>query len=116
MTSRTILALLFALILNMQASANPKTEQAAGASHTYAKPLVFDAILRDGAAGDEATTAELQAALKTGSAIVLDARAYEEYAVSHIPGAKAVPGKPGLTPALYTADVNAVLSATPDKN
>ena len=114
MKSPTILALLFTL--SMQASANPKAELAADTSHANAKPLVFDAILRDGAAGDEATTAELQSALKTGSAIVLDARAYEEYAVSHIPGAKAVPGKPGLTPALYTADVNAVLSATPDKN
>jgi rhodanese-related sulfurtransferase len=80
------------------------------------KPLVFDGVSGDGAAGAEASTAELQAALKTASAIVLDARAFEEYAVSHIPGAKAVPGKPGLPPSLYTADINAVLSATPDKN
>lgn len=88
---------------------------AAGAT-SIDKPLVFDGVLRDGAAGAEATTAELQAALKTGNAIVLDARAFEEYAVSHIPGANAVPGKPGLPPSLYTADINAVLSTTPDKN
>ncbi len=45
------------------------------------RPLVFDGVLRDGAAGAEASTAELQAALKTASAIVLDARAFEEYAL-----------------------------------
>src|SRR5258707_14806911 len=80
------------------------------------KPRVFDGVLHDGAAAAEASTAELQTALQSGSAIVLDARAFDEYAVSHIPGAKAVPGKPGLPSSLYTADINAVLSSTADKS
>ena len=47
--------------------------------------------------------------------LVLDARPYEEYAVSHIPGARTVPGKPGTTPALYVADVTDVAKTIPDK-
>ena len=86
------------------------------AATTLEKPLVFEGILRDGAPGAEASTVDLRAAIKSDKAIVLDARAYEEYAVSHIPGARAVPGRPGLPPSLYTADVNAVLSVTPDKD
>src|SRR6516164_8221678 len=38
----------------------------------------------------EISTAELRKALEDSSAIVLDARPYEEYAVSHIPGAQTV--------------------------
>jgi rhodanese-related sulfurtransferase len=48
--------------------------------------------------------------------VILDARPYEEYAVSHIPGAKAIPGKPGTTPALYVADVTYVLKTILEKN
>ena len=104
MKTRLLAAALLLFVSNLAVAINPD------------KPLVFDGVLRDGAAGAEASTAELRNALKTGNAIVLDARAFEEYAVSHIPGAKAVPGKPGLPPSLYTADINAVLSTTPDKN
>lgn len=46
---------------------------------------------------------------------MLDSRPYEEYSVSHIPGAVSVPGKPGTTPALYVADVNAIISTVPNK-
>ena len=80
------------------------------------RPVVFDAILRDQASWPEVNTTELRAALENGSAVVLDARPYDEYAVSHIPGAGAVPGKPGTTPALYVADVNAILNTIADKN
>jgi rhodanese-related sulfurtransferase len=86
-----------------------------GAARTD-RPYVFDAILRDQASVPEIGTAELQAALENASAVILDARPYDEYAVSHIPGARTVPGKPGTTPALYVADVNAVLSTIADKN
>jgi rhodanese-related sulfurtransferase len=79
------------------------------------KPVVFDAILKDRASCPEVNTAELQTALEKASAVVLDARPYDEYAVSHIPGARTVPGKPGTTPALYVADVNAILSTIADK-
>src|SRR5262249_8872436 len=64
---------------------------------------VFDGVLGTGNS-PEITTADLRAALSGGRAIVLDARPYDEYAVSHIPGARAGPGKPGTTPALYLAD------------
>lgn len=67
------------------------------------RPIVFDAIIGDQASCPEVSTAELQAALNTASAVVLDARPFEEYAVSHIPGARTIPGKPGTTPALYVA-------------
>jgi rhodanese-related sulfurtransferase len=80
------------------------------------RPVVFDAILRDQASWPEINTTELRAALENASAVVLDARPYDEYAVSHIPGARTVPGKPGTTPALYVADVNAILSTIADKN
>lgn len=95
-----------------------KTEVPAGGQETDQddRPFVFDAILRDQASWPEVNTTELRAALETNSAVVLDARPYDEYAVSHIPGARAVPGKPGTTPALYVADVNAILSTIADKN
>jgi rhodanese-related sulfurtransferase len=80
------------------------------------RPVVFDAILRDQAPWPEVNTTELRAALENGSAVVLDARPYDEYAVSHIPEARTVPGKPGTTPALYVADVNAILSTIVDKD
>jgi rhodanese-related sulfurtransferase len=80
------------------------------------RPVVFDAILKDQASWPEVNTTELRAALANGSAVVLDARPYDEYAVSHIPAARTVPGKPGTTPALYVADVNAILITIADKN
>jgi rhodanese-related sulfurtransferase len=53
--------------------------------------------------------------LTESSAIVLDARPYEEYAVSHISGARAVPAKPGTTPALYVGDAAEVAKTIPDQ-
>jgi len=78
-------------------------------------PSIFDGIVKNPAGSPEISTVELRAALKNSSAIVLDARPYEEYAVSHIPGARTVPGKPGTTPALYVADVTDVAKTIPDK-
>src|SRR6516165_10531166 len=71
-------------------------------------PSVFDGVLSSVAVSPEMSTAELRAALTESSVIVLDARPYEEYAVSHIPGARAVPVKPGTTPALYVFDTDAI--------
>src|SRR5262249_60998940 len=39
----------------------------------------------------------------------------EEYAVSHIPGARAVPPKAGTTPALYVGDAAEVAKNIPDQ-
>jgi rhodanese-related sulfurtransferase len=77
---------------------------------------IVDGILNDQATGIEVSTAELQDALRSHTAIVLDARPTEEFAVSHVPGARAVPGKAGTTPALYVADVNAILTTITDKH
>jgi len=79
-------------------------------------PIVFEAIIGDHASCPEVSTAELRAALNNHSTVVLDARPFDEYAVSHIPGARTVPGKPGTTLALYVADVTAILSSIPDKS
>ena len=77
---------------------------------------VFDGVLGNVAGSPEMSTAELRAVLTESSAIVLDARPYEEYAVSHIPGARAVPPKPGTTPALYVADATEIAKTIPDKS
>jgi rhodanese-related sulfurtransferase len=79
-------------------------------------PNVFDGVLGNGAGSPEMSTAELRAALTEGSAIVLDARPYEEYAASHIPTARAVPAKPGTTPALYVADATEIAETIPDRS
>src|SRR5262249_43766145 len=79
-------------------------------------PSIFDGVLSNVAGSPEMSTAELRAALTESSAIVLDARPYEEYAVSHIPVARAVPAKSGTTPALYVGDAAEVAKTIPDKS
>lgn len=78
-------------------------------------PNVFEGILGNRASSPEISTAALRAGLAASSVVVLDARPYEEYAVSHVPGARAVPGKQGTTPALYVADAAEVARRIPDK-
>jgi rhodanese-related sulfurtransferase len=93
--------------------------QPPGATTPSAAPRTRPSIL-DGTLGDqdpvpELSTAELQRILSERSALVLDARPFAEYAVSHIPGALSVPGKPGLPPAQYTADAGEVVRRYPDR-
>jgi rhodanese-related sulfurtransferase len=78
-------------------------------------PSVYDGVLGDAGGSPEISTTELRAALTVSSAIILDARPYDEYAVSHVPGARAVPAKPGTTPALYVADASEVAKNISDK-
>jgi rhodanese-related sulfurtransferase len=80
------------------------------------RPSVLQGIISNVGGTSEISTAELQAALRNSSAIILDARPYEEYAVSHIPSARAVPAKPGTTPALYVGDAAEVAKNIPDRN
>jgi len=89
---------------------NAAAEPSAGG----ARSSVLDATLGDGDPSPEISTSEFQAALRDPSVIVFDARPPEEYAVSHIPGARNVPGKPNLPPSAYTADITAVLKLVPD--
>jgi rhodanese-related sulfurtransferase len=53
----------------------------------------------------EVSTEELRQILADQSAIVFDARPAQEYAVSHIPGARNVSAKPGMPPSEYVPDV-----------
>jgi rhodanese-related sulfurtransferase len=78
-------------------------------------PNVLDGVL-GGGNSPEISTTELRWALRESSAIVLDARPYDEYAVSHIPGARPVRGKAGTTPALYVADVTEIIESLPDRD
>jgi len=75
---------------------------------------IFDGTLRDGDATFEISTSALQQALKDPRVVVLDARPFEEFAKSHIPGARTVPGLPGLSASKYTADANEVKRLVPD--
>ena len=108
------LALLVVLMLMSAVVASTKV-QSQLAPYGRDPPNVFDGILSNVAGSSEISTAQLRAALNDGSAIVLDARPYEEYAVSHIPGARAVPAKAGTTPALYVGDATEVAKAIPDQ-
>jgi rhodanese-related sulfurtransferase len=97
----------------MAATAVP-TEAQQPSSAIRQPPNVLDAVL-GGGNSPEISTAELQWALAENSAIVLDARPYEEYAVSHIPGARPVRARPDTTPALYVADATGVVESLPDR-
>jgi len=108
------LALLVVLMLMSAVAASTKA-QSQLAPYGRDPPNVFDGVLSNVAGSSEISTAELRAALNDGSAIVLDARPYEEYAVSHIPGARAVPPKAGTTPALYVGDAAEVAKTIPDQ-
>jgi rhodanese-related sulfurtransferase len=92
--------------------APPSGVTVAGPSGTA--PAILDGTLGDRDLVPELSTAELQRVLSDRSALVFDARPFAEYAVSHIPGAISVPGKPGLPPAQYTADVAEVARRYPD--
>ncbi len=53
----------------------------------------------------EVSTEELKRILAERSALVLDARPYMEFAMSHIPGAQNVAPKPGVPISMYVSDV-----------
>lgn len=53
----------------------------------------------------EVSTEELRQLLAEKRTVVLDARPYREYAVSHIPGALNVSAKPGVPMSQYVSDV-----------
>jgi rhodanese-related sulfurtransferase len=79
-------------------------------------PSIYHGVISNFGSGRELSTGELQQVLMDSTAIVLDARPYEEYAVSHIPGARSIRGKPDTTPALYVADASEVVESLPDRN
>jgi len=56
----------------------------------------------------EVSTEELRKILADRQSLVLDARPFMEYAVSHIPGALNVSAKPGVPMSLYVSDVKEI--------
>ena len=110
---RTGILLVVGMILAGAAAVSTQAQQAS--TERPKAPNIHDGVLSDVGLSREVSTAELRQALAQGGTIVLDARPYEEYAVSHIPGARSVRGKPGTTPALYVADVNEIAESVPDK-
>ena len=76
------------------------------AATLHAQGNIYQATLQEpNPATAEVSTDELKLILQTGSAVVFDARPFNEFAVSHIPGALNVAPKPGLPASLYTSDV-----------
>jgi rhodanese-related sulfurtransferase len=76
---------------------------------------VFEGVLNDGDPTPEISTAALRQALLEPNTVVLDARPYAEFAISHIPGARSVPAKAGASPSRYVADVAEVIRTVPDR-
>ncbi len=75
------------------------------ASGQTATPIERATLLEPDQKTPEISTEELRTILATKSATVFDARPFNEYAVSHIPGAVNVSAKPGVSISLYVSDV-----------
>lgn len=89
MSDRVVLMLLFAAL-----AASPLGAQ-----------TIYEATLGETGSAPEISTAEMIAVLADQSALVLDVRPHDEWAVSHIPGALNVAPKPGMPMSVYTSDV-----------
>ena len=77
-----------------------------GAARAQAASPIAQAVFADsGQKTAEVSTDDLRRILTEKSATVFDARPFEEYAVSHIPGARNVAAKPGVEMSLYVSDV-----------
>jgi rhodanese-related sulfurtransferase len=76
------------------------------AAPAQAPPSVFEAVVgTPGQKTAELSTDELKRVLAERSAVVLDARPFAEFAVSHIPGARNVAARPGVSKSMYVSDV-----------
>jgi rhodanese-related sulfurtransferase len=81
---------------------------AASAAHAQA-PRIDQATLEEpNQKTREVSTAELKRTLANKTAVVLDARPYREFAMSHVPGAQNVAAKPGIAISMYVSDVKEV--------
>jgi len=82
------------------------------------RPDIRHAILaEDSPRTQQVSTSDLQRILTERSAIVFDTRPFREFAVSHIPGARNLSAKPGVSMSLYVSDAAEVGRAVGgDKN
>jgi rhodanese-related sulfurtransferase len=76
------------------------------AAHGQSPASVFQATLGEsGQRTAEVSTEQLRGILADKSAVVLDARPFREFAISHLPGALNVAAKPGVAMSVYVSDV-----------
>lgn len=76
------------------------------AAHGQTLGNIFQATLGEsGQRTAEVSTEQLKRILADQSAVVLDARPFREFAISHIPGARNVAAKPGVPMSAYVSDV-----------
>jgi len=76
------------------------------AAHGQTPGNIFQATLGEsGQRTAELSTEQLRGILADKSAVVLDARPFREFAISHIPGALNVAAKPGVPMSAYVSDV-----------
>jgi len=67
---------------------------------------IFQATLGEsGQRTAEVSTEQFRGILAESSAVVLDARPFREFAISHIPGALNVAAEPGVSASAYVSDV-----------
>jgi rhodanese-related sulfurtransferase len=79
---------------------------AAGPAGGDAPVTIYQAIVQEPHQHTaEVSTEELRQILSDPRAMVFDARPYQEYAVSHIPGARNVSAKPGVPMSAYVSDI-----------
>jgi rhodanese-related sulfurtransferase len=77
-----------------------------GLARGDARATIYQATLQEpNQKTPEVSTEELRQILADQSAIVFDARPFQECAVSHIPGARNVSAKPGMPMSAYVSDV-----------
>jgi rhodanese-related sulfurtransferase len=80
----------------------------ASAAHAQAPRIDHATLEEAGQKTREVSTDELKRTLANRSAVVLDARPYREFAMSHVPGAQNVAPKPGVAISVYVSDVKEV--------
>lgn len=73
-----------------------------------ASPIAEAIIGESGQPTSEISTAEMVGLAAGRSGLIIDARPYEEFAMSHIPRAVNVAPKPGLAMSQYTSDVGEI--------
>jgi rhodanese-related sulfurtransferase len=71
-------------------------------------PLTEATVQESTSKTPEVSTEEVVRALGTGSATVFDVRPFNEFAVSHIPGALSVSAKPGVPISVYMSDIHEI--------
>jgi len=79
---------------------------AGAAARGEAPPSVFQGVVgTPGQKTEELSTDDLKRVFADRSAVVLDTRPHAEFAMSHIPGARNVAARPGVSKSMYVSDV-----------